>query len=240
MATSESLSAESAMNQYDADELGQYRSLSSMAVISAVLGCCSVLMFATPLMVVLPLAAAACALLALQSIAASEGGLTGSRLALAGLALATIFAVGAFARVLVRDSLMRQQVDVVCQEWLDLASQGQVDDMLALMTPEAAAKLKPQLEVAQPDSFFSGMLSSALMRQDPLVVSLSKMREAGELRVRASECKVFAKLLPPQAVADYVASAAETDDFACQIIMKRFRTGIDQQTWLIDSWSLLD
>lgn len=238
MATSESFSAEPAMNQYEADELGQYRSLSSMAVVSAVLGCCSVLMFATPLMVVLPLAAAGAALLALRSIAKSGGGLTGARLALVGIALATIFGVGAFARAQVRDSLLRQQVQQVCEQWLGLASNGQVNEMLVLMTPDAAAKLKPQLEVAQPDSFFSGMLSSALMRQDPLVVSLTKMKETGALSVKPRECKVFAKLLPPQAAADYVASSTDSEDFACQIVLKRYRTGPDRQNWLIDSWSL--
>ena len=241
MATPESLSTESAMNQYDADELGQYRSLSSMAVVSAVLGCCSVLMFATPLMVVLPLAAAATALLALRGIANSDGGLTGARLALAGLALAMLFGAGAFRPHPGAGFLVAKAGRGGLSKMAGSSQHGAGRRYAGIDDSRSGEKIAARTwRVAQPESFFSGMLSSALMRQDPLVVTLTNMNEAGNLRLQASECNVFAKTVPPQAATNFIASATAAEEFSCQIALKRYRMGSMGYAWLIDSWKLED
>lgn len=238
MATTDSMSTEIPATGYDADELGQYRSLSTMAVVAVVLGLCSVLMFASPLMVIFPLAAAAAAILALRSIATSDGGLTGSRLALVGLGLAILFATGSYARVKIRDGMLQQQVEDCCQQWLSLASQGRVDEMLQLMTTSAAEQLKPAEEVGPPGSFFGGMLASALMRQDPLIVAFSNLREQGELRFRTVDAEIYATATPAQAVIDYSVSAGDAEPASCGIGLKRLRAGGNEWVWRIDSWAL--
>ncbi len=239
MATTESRPTDSPMDHFDADELGQYRSLSSLAVVSVVLGAFSALTFASPMLIVVPLAAAGTALLALRSIATSGGGLSGTRLALVGLTLAVMFGVAAFARVVVRDSLLERQVDQVCQQWLGLASDGQVDEMLVLMSKQAADRLKPAVEVAQPDSIFGGMLTSALMRQDPLVVALTTISESGELKFEIRDSQILATISPAQAQVRYAVSTAESDTSAtCQIVLKRFRTGDNEFEWFVDGWTL--
>ncbi len=239
MATTESLSTDAPMDHFDADELGQYRSLSSLAVVSVVLGVFSAITFASPMLIVVPLAAAATALLALRSIATSGGGLSGRRLALVGLTLSVMFGVAAFARITVRDSLLKQQADQVCQQWLGLASNGQVDEMLLLMSKQAADRLKPAVEVAQPDSIFGGMLTSALMRQDPLVAALSDISESGNPSYEVQDAQILAAIIPAQARMRYMVSSSESDaDVSCQIVLKRFRTADDQFEWFIDGWSV--
>ncbi|MEM8945301.1 MAG: hypothetical protein AAGD11_08970 [Planctomycetota bacterium] len=239
MSTTESVSTDVPSGNYDADELGQYRSLSSLAVVAFVFGLASVITFAAPLLVVVPLTAAALALLALRSIAASDGGLTGSRLALCGLALAIFFAVGAYARVGMRDSILQGQVDRTCRQWLDSASRGQVDQMIEMMTQKAAEKLNPPVAVGDPGSFFSGMLNSALMRQSPIIADVTRLRGDGELRFRIEDTEIYATSKPAQAAMSYsVGSSSSKERLSCSIGLRRLLASGGRRVWMIDSWSV--
>lgn len=224
---------------YNADELGQYRSLSTQAVIAFVLGICSVATFAGPLLVVVPLAAAATALLALKSIASSEGGLSGARLARWGLALAILFSVAAIARVKVRDTLLQRQADQVGRQWLSLAAEGRTEEMLEMMTKAAIDKVAPASGAAQL-SFFGNVLGSAILRQDPLVVSLNELQETGQANIQLSDASVTDASMPPQAVFRYTMSGSDRslEQKQCLLVLKRFRTSSINVIWLIDSWKL--
>jgi len=227
------------LNSYDADEWGQYRSLSTLAVVSFVLGLCSAVMFASPLMVVVPLAAVATALVALKGIAASAGGLSGARLAHWGLALAIVFGVASVSRAKVRDVILQKQADHVGQQWLSLAAEGRAEEMLQLMTRTAVEKLTPAVEPGQPMPFFAGILASALMRQEPLVVSLMELQETGKsnnYQLKDSSINVASK--PPQAVFRYIASNTGSEQKSCLMVLKRFRAADSETMWMVDSWSL--
>ena len=225
-------------NSYDADEWGQYRSLSSMAVIAFVLGLCSVVMFAGQLLMVVPLAAVAAALLALKGISASEGGLSGARLAWWGLALAIVFGVASVARLQVRDVLMQRQADRVGQQWLSLAAGGSTEGILDLMTQAAAAKLTPAVESGSSMPFLGGILASALIRQDPVVLSLAELKEGGEVSFRINDSSIDATSNPPQAVFRYLAQNADAEQAPYLMVLKRFRAANLEVIWLVDSWSL--
>jgi len=229
---------------YDADEWGQYRSLSTLAVVAFVLGLCSVATFAGPLLVVVPLAAVATALLALKGIAASEGGLTGARLARWGLALAILFGVASVVQVEVRDRLLQRQADRVSQQWLSLGAQGRAEGMLQLMTQAAIDKIAPAIESGQPAPFFRGILASALMRQDPLVVRLQELPEADRGGFQLRDTSVSSASKPPQAVFRYVIGGSDvvsgpaTEQQSCLLVLKRFRSADFEVIWLVDSWQL--
>jgi len=224
-------------SSYDADQWGQYRSLSTLAVVAFVLGLCSAAMFAGPLLVVVPLAAVATALLALKGIAASEGGLSGARLAWWGLAFAIVFSVASFARVQVRDQILQRQADQLGQQWLALAAEGRAEDMLQLMTRTAAEKLTPAVEPGQAMSFFGGILASALIRQDPLVVSLMELREGGENKLPIIDASIEIASKPPRAVFRYAVSKADPQQ-TCLMVLKRFQAPGQEAVWLVDSWLL--
>ncbi len=222
---------------HDADEWGQYRSLSTLSVIALLLGLCSALAFVSPLMFVVPLAAVAAALLAWKRIVSSDGNLSGSRLACAGLALAVLFASASLARVQFRDRIMRGQADSVAQQWLSFAAKGSAEQMLELMTKEASEKISPAAAPGQPTSFFGGMLASALLRQDPLVVGL-KQQDGGVPRFRLQDAEVVTESNPPQAVFRYLADTGAEAPQTCLLVLKRYRASKAEYTWLIDSWAV--
>ncbi len=225
-------------NSYDADEWGQYSSLSTLAVVAFVLGLCSAVMFASPLMVVVPLAAVATALVALKGIAASAGGLSGARLAYWGLALAIVFGVASVTRVKVREVILQRQADHVGRQWLSLAAEGRAEEMLQLMSRSAVEKLTPAVEPGQPMPFFAGILASALIRQEPLVVSLMELQEAGKGRYQLSDSSINAAGVLPQAVFRYIAGSAGAEQKTCLMVLKRFRAPNLEAMWMVDSWSL--
>jgi len=222
----------------DADEWGQYRSLSTLAVVAFVLGICSLLTFASPLMLVVPLGAIATALLALKGISASAGNLSGAKLALFGLALAICFSAASFARVKLRDVILQRQADRVGRQWLSLAAEGRSEDMMQLMTKDAVDKLSPTDPAEQPMSFFGGVFANALMRQDPLVVGLTELAAADEMHLRLKEASIIAVANPPQAMFQYVAGRAESEQKDCTILLKRFPATELETVWLVDSWKL--
>lgn len=153
-----------------ADELGQYRSMSTLAVAAFLLGLGSVLTFVTPMLVAIPLTAIAIAGLALAKIHSSGGSLTGSWLARAGLVLAIIFAVAAYAHVYVRDSLSIRHADVAAQKWLASVSAGRMEEALETMTPSALMKLRPPAGGRNvPPPPFDRDVAVEILRQDPLI-----------------------------------------------------------------------
>ncbi len=225
-------------SSYDADELGQYRSLSTLAVVALVLGICSLVAFTSPLLIVVPLSAGASGLLALQGIAASEGGLTGGRLARCGLALAVFFAVGSLTRTKVHEAILRGQADRVARLWLAKAADGRTEGMLEWMAQAAAEKLTPSVEPGQPMPNFGNILASALMRQDPYVLSLRKLRDQGEFHLKLQDAQVFAQSKNPIANFRYVVSRADADQETYVIRLKRHQMPAQKQVWLVESWTL--
>lgn len=224
---------------YDADELGQYRSLSTPAVISLLLGLCSGVVFVHPLLVIVPLAAIALGILALQSIAKSEGGLTGGRLAYCGVALAIIFAVGSFVRLKVRDVILLNQADHTAQQWLAYASKGQAEEMLEWTSQAAVQRISPSAEPGTPPSYFSGVLAGALLRNDPYVVSLQQQREKGELNLAIADKTIrVSEKAPPEAFFHYTAVGADAEQASYVVKLKRFRLSAEDYIWLVDSWVL--
>ena len=225
--------------RYDADEWGQYRSLSTLSVIALVLGLCSVVTFASPLMLVFPLAAAAAALLALKGITSSDGNLSGASLARWGLALAIMFGVASFARVQVRDLIVQRQAEGVARQWLSLAVDARSEDMMDLMSREAVEKVSPSADASQAaPSIFGGMLASALMRQDPLVVALSELGEAGEVQFRLTDSEVIAAGNIPRAFLRFSAASNGSEERTFALELKRFRATEEKQVWLVDTWEL--
>ncbi len=223
---------------YDADELGQYRSLSTLSVVAFVLGLCSVLAFVSPLVLIVPLAAVAIALLALRGIVLSGGGLTGARLARTGLALAILFGVASLARVKARDYLLQRQAESVAREWLSLAAEGRAEDMLSMMTKSAATGLTLAVEPGEQMPFFGGILASALIRHDPLVAGLMQLRTDAGLELKLREADVFAKSRPPQTAFRYTAGVAGTNQLDCMLVLNRYEAPQQERIWLVDSWTL--
>jgi hypothetical protein len=126
-----------------ANEAPEYQSLSSLATLALVMSLLSPLALATPLMLVAPAAAIGVALLALAKIRASDGALTGVKVAQCGLAIAVACGVAAFVRDPVRNMLMRRQTADVARVWLTQLAEDKLIDARALLSAQAVQSLGP-------------------------------------------------------------------------------------------------
>jgi len=228
---------------YNADEWGQYRSLSSLAVVALVLGVCSLLVFVSPLLMVVPLAAIATALLAIKKIAASDGGLSGAKLARCGLALAILCSAASYARVKLHDAMLQRQADRAAQQWLSLAAEGNVESMLELLSGAAIEKLTPASTPGQPMTFFDKTLASALLRHDSLLLGLSELGTS-QMRLQLAEATISEDAKPQaslryvvDSVGNTVAGNSETEPLACSLVLQ-CQTFPEGNVWRVDSWTL--
>lgn len=108
------------------DEL-PYRSVSSLAVLSLVLGLLSVTALTSPGAWLVPLPAALCAVWTLHRIRQRPDELLGRKAALAGLALALCFGCWAPARYFTDRWLINRQAREFMQQWFAVVFQGDLE-----------------------------------------------------------------------------------------------------------------
>lgn len=144
----------SSMRLVSDDELGVYRSLSGLAVLSLILGLLSILSFApTNLFLwIVPPAAVVTGLVALRRISSAPDVWTGVRLAKIGIGLAVVFAGGAIGEKYYSTSRMGQHGRIAADRFLEKLKSGNIEAAFWLTMPrEARANVEnqPASEVAQ-------------------------------------------------------------------------------------------
>ena len=111
-----------------------YRSLSPQAIICLILGVLSSTALAHPILFVLPVVALAVGVMALREIRANPAELSGARLAVLGVALATLFGSWVISYKLASEHLLSKQAREVGQSWVDLVASGELRAAHQLMT----------------------------------------------------------------------------------------------------------
>jgi hypothetical protein len=223
----------------------EFQSLSGAAALALALGLASPAALATPLLVIVPVAAILAALLAFAKIRTSAGGLTGASLARWGLALGVACLAATIVRAPVRDALMHRQASQAGREWLDLVAAGRRRDALLIMSGTALSALAPP--PASPEA-------PPPKPEDVEAIMLEKLR-ANKTAQRLAELK------PPLAIAatpavgdwpafdgkrtlmmeDYTISSASGE--TCRVQVRLARTVEQEATgtpWRVDSWQLQD
>ena len=107
-------------------ELADYRAVSPLAVVTLLVGMISIITLWQPLLLVVPLATAALALLSLRQISHSEGALVGRIPAILGLALALLFGSMAIANTVARERVVVRQARTFAEDWLQLVQDGEL------------------------------------------------------------------------------------------------------------------
>jgi hypothetical protein len=124
------------------EEVTQYRSLSVLALISLIFGLASPLAFGMPLLIGIPLFGIGISILALHRIATSDGALTGSWMAVAGLFLCIAFAIAPFSREYVVRAIRVHEAQSFAHKWLDTLVAGHPEQAFRLTVdgnrPQAA------------------------------------------------------------------------------------------------------
>ena len=223
---------------HNADELGPYRSLSTLAVAALVLGLCSPLAFVGPLLLAIPLVAIAAAWLALARIRASEDCLTGRPLALAAIVLAVAFAIASLTHVYVRDKLSTRLAGEAAQRWLSLVASKQFDEALEVMSPTALMKLQPPPNRDEGRPPFDREIAIAMLREDPLAHVLEPAREGETVQFQLSYQTYFPMDRAPQVGSKFQASGAQAEEVEGNIILVRRLSPEGDVVWLVESWGL--
>jgi hypothetical protein len=108
----------------DTEQLPNYRAVSALAVIAAILGAVSALAILTPALWILPLASLILAVVALRRIATADPPLIGRKAALWGLFLGVFWGVAGLTTHFTQQWIVRTQAQAVAQQWFQYMLQG--------------------------------------------------------------------------------------------------------------------
>jgi len=225
---------------YDADEFGQYQSLSTMAVMALVFGLLSPIAFFSSLLVVVPLFATGVALWALARIKHSEGGLQGTRLAYCGLALAIVFGVSSVARAQFRSELLRRQANVTAELWLSMLAQEQAEKAMELMTVKAVSNLGVSETGDAPIPIFEDELRTAQILQDPLAIALIARHQSGQESALPSVDHLVFDMAKPRALFYYRLPNAQSQNSLIAVSLVKTGGTYGPVAWLVEGWKSED
>jgi hypothetical protein len=110
----------------DDQTLAQYSAVSRPALLALFLGFASALVLVSPILLVIPLAAAVVAIVALRQIAAGNGQYTGRWLATAGISLAMLFLGWGISREWTRQAVLVRHAEQHANEWLQVVRDGKL------------------------------------------------------------------------------------------------------------------
>jgi len=222
------------MESYEADELGRYTSLSSLAICALLLGLASPIAVLAPLMVVIPIAAILVALLALVRINASSGNLSCQKLAYCGLALCILCLVATPMRTQVRDTLYGRQADRAARHWLELVSNNKTETALKQLSGNAVMGLSGPPPAEGPPPVLAPEIMAVKLAQDSLVSKLQEEAKHGELEFATRTVACDNTGPTPRAAIAYQ-TVKPDDSLSMNVVLLRSEA---QKTWLIDSWKL--
>ena len=226
------------MDVYDADELGRYRSLSSLAVCALVLSLFSMMSLLVPLLAIIPLAGIAVALLALKRIAATENTLSGTGVARFALFLSLACLVAVPMRLYVRDTLYKTQADQFARHWLELLGTGKGVEALNQLSNDAMTRFARSDNPDAPPSRIEPEVAAAQLLQDPLVTKFSKLatQRPPSLETLSADCSSNNGI--PRVILTY--RLGDSDQVPLVVSAMRVDRADQVSRWLIDSWKLPD
>ena len=225
------------MDSYEADELGKYTSLSSLAVCALLLGLASLVALLAPLLVVVPIAGIIVSLLALARINGSAGALSGKKLAFCALALCVICGVASPLRIKVRDALYQRQADRSARNWLELLAQNEALQALNHLSGNGKFSLMGPPSGEGPPPAFDPQIQAATLGQDSLAAKLRDAAQHGELELATRELVCDTAGLPPRVAVVYQ-TVKPADALTVKLVLLRFVRPGQGGEWLIDSWKL--
>lgn len=222
------------MDSYEAEELGRYTSLSSLAVCAFFLGIASLVALLAPLMVVIPIAGIVVALFALVKIGRSAGALSGRSLAVIGLGLSIACGIASPLRVKVRDSLYSSQADKAARQWLRLVSQNEIPAALSQITGNAKSNLMGPPTHGGQSAKYDPQTSLINFSKADLATKLREEATHGELEFATKALDCDASGVIPRVTATYQTTKPD-DSLTMNLFLLRSPTA---GSWLVDSWRL--
>ena len=231
--------SETAFSQsHNADELGQYRSLSTLAVVALLLGLASPLFFTARAFSAIPVAGVAVALVALLRIHASQGSQTGATIAKLGLLLSVVFFVAPHALSYVRDSTSLRMAERTAHRWVDAVSHQRWGEAATLTDQAKLYSLLPRSSAPDaPPPRFDLAMATTEMSQEETAQSLSTQ---DKVELTLLEASFQWGTRTSDVVCVYDLSGNDSDLSAVMLILTR-RTGPEGGVlWLIKDGKSVD
>ncbi len=229
-----------ALPAHNADELGQYQSLSTLAVLALLMGAASPLLFASPIFSVIPVCGIAIACLALLRIAASDGALTGRFLAKAGLALSVAFLMAPVAHSYVRDAAALGSAEQTAQDWLKATASEDWNQAASLMTPRRLYDMMPRSPAPNaPPPTFDRAIATQQLARDETVETISAWDKEGDVKLTLHGCEFNWDARQVEAGCSVMLARGDAEPLDCWVLLERKPTPEGQMVWLVKSWKLL-
>lgn len=225
---------------HNADEIGQYQSLSTTAVLALLLGLASPLLFASPIFSVVPICGIAVACLALMKIIAAEGALTGRSLAKAGLALSVAFLLAPMAHSYVRDVAAVGSAERAARNWLLATGSKDWNEAASWMTPEKIYNMIPRSPSPDaPPPKFDRSIAMHEFSHDEVAQAIGALQigDESDMQFHAHEFNWEARLT--EIACTVTLGSGESDLVDCWVLLERNLAPEGQTVWLVKNWKLL-
>lgn len=226
------------MESFEAEELGRYTSLSTLAVCAFLFGLASSVALLSPIFVVLPIAGALISILAILRIQASDSTLSGLKLAYWGLMLCVLCGVAGLVRPPVRDAVYKRQADEVGRSWLNLVASHQSQSALSMLTGNGRSSLMPPRNDEAPPQPVDPLSEVRNFEQNDVVAKLHEESKHGELEFAIQTIACDTQSAAPR-VAIIYRTVKPDDSLSINVVLQRFRTLEGGEKWFVDSWSLV-
>lgn len=190
-------------------EVASYRTVCVTAFFALGLGLLSPLVFAYPLMYVLPVCGVVLAIIALRKIAREPDRLIGRRAALIGMAISVLMGIGAPTRVLTHRWVVLRQTQRFGAEWFAHLRDG--DPHMALEMTREIKKRRPLDDALWPQYRSNPNDAEELRKyiRDPLVATLLALGDSAT--VRHYETMEYTQFLDSDGVEELYAVTYEED-----------------------------
>jgi hypothetical protein len=218
----------------EADAFVSYRAPSALAVGSLIVGLLSPVYVLGSLLIIVPLAGIALALLAVRRIAVSDGALVGRSLALCGLALSITSASAVVGYSLTTRQFRTAQADDIGREWLSLVLAGDTVSAYAL------AAGAPPPDPNQPQEFgiqgnpYERFLEGKAVKSLLSLRGKAEIRDAGIVHYRAAGGGEFYVRRRYAVIPDRAAEGSESAPGMISVLLQMHResvSGMRGMTW---------
>ena len=226
----------------NADELGHYQSLSSLAVMAMVLGITSPLILASSMWIVLPVTGIAVAIVALVKIHSAEGSLTGTLMAKVGLVLCVCSLMLPLTKNYVRDSVAVESSSAVAEEWISHICTGELDTAALMVLPDTLYELTVRQtglgRSTAPANTVEDGIAEFKGNEEVRVIAQQESSESFTLEP-AMTVYVW-KANRPEVLLHYTFTReGEEADSLCKVLLVRRPTELGSDLWFIKQWDVV-
>ena len=223
---------------HNADELENYRSLSSLSVLALCVGMASPLALAAPIWAAVPVAAIALAGLALAKIHYSGEALTGSLLAKIALILGVVFLLAPVTHGYVRETSTIGQAREVAERWLNAITSQEWNEAGGMVIPSKLYQITPRPGgPKEPNPNFTIEDGIAFLPQETFMKLLASQASLEAFTPEENGSTLQWKPKSPEVGFRFRFFHLE-DEQTCSVVLSRQKLSTGKLSWVVKDWQV--